>query len=292
MFTALKRRLPEPQRRRLRRLYDALRELNWCLRCPVCERPVKRFGPLPSYHYEQMQRYGFDYKTRRVETCNAAAYGCPRCGASDRDRLYALYLKTRLPADDARFSLLDIAPSPPLSAFVRRKFQISYKTADLLMEGIDDHVDITRMDIYPAASFDAFICSHVLEHVQDDIQAMAELRRILKPGGWGIAMVPIELGLTGVLEDPAKNTEAERWKHFAQGDHVRMYSREGFVGRLERVGFTVQVLSCADEAERKEYTRVGIDPCSVLYVAWKGQVRYTGSVLADTLRQTLASDKP
>jgi ubiquinone/menaquinone biosynthesis C-methylase UbiE len=44
---------------------------------------------------------------------------------------------------------------------------------------------------WDAASVDVLICSHVLEHVADDRRLLAEIRRVLKPGGRLILMVPI-----------------------------------------------------------------------------------------------------
>jgi len=136
------------------------------------------------------------------------------------------------------------------------------------MHGVDDCIDIMDMAIYAEDSFDALICSHVLEHVRDDIRAMAELYRVLKPGGWGIIMVPIEVGLEGVYEDPTKVTEAERWKHFGQGDHLRIYSREGFLARLESVGFKVLALGAGYFGQRR-FHRCGISATSILYISEK-----------------------
>jgi ubiquinone/menaquinone biosynthesis C-methylase UbiE len=136
------------------------------------------------------------------------------------------------------------------------------------MEGVDDHVDITRMDIYPDESFDAFICSHILEHVREDTKAMAELYRILKAGGWGIAMVPLLLGNEETREDPSKTTEAERWRYFCQGDHVRLYARKDFIARLESVGFRVVPLD-VHHFGQENFRRHGISLTSVLYIAEK-----------------------
>ena len=226
--------------------------------------------PLSRHFLDRYEQFGFDCRNRRFETCNADAYACPCCGASDRDRLYALYLQKRFPpgSGDSQFRLLDIAPREALSAHIRRHYPVVYRTADLQMEGVDDRINIMDMGLYPSDSFDAFICSHVLEHVPDDMKAMAELCRILKPGGWGITMVPIEIGLDGVYEDPTKATEAERWKHFGQGDHVRMYSSRGFVNRLQRAGFTVLALGREYFGER-DLQRHGIGMDSVLYVSGK-----------------------
>ena len=78
---------------------------------------------------------------------------------------------------------------------------------------------------YSEGQFDVFICSHVLEHIPDDRKAMQELYRILKPRGYGIAMVPINLKVEMTLEDPSLQIPS-RWKYFAQDDHVRMYAKE------------------------------------------------------------------
>ena len=52
-------------------------------------------------------------------------------------------------------------------------------------------------------SFDATLCNHVMEHVADDIKAMKEILRVLKPGGWAIIQVPFFPPLPEkTLEDP------------------------------------------------------------------------------------------
>jgi SAM-dependent methyltransferase len=149
---------------------------------------VSAFVPVSSYYREQLAKHGSDLLMDCCdETSNADAYSCPHCDASDRDRLYSLFLERQLAPDPGRaFKLLDIGPSQALSAHIRRRYRISYKTADLLMEGADLRVDLTDMRTHADNSVDAFICSHVLEHVRDDRKAMGELFRVLVPGGWGI----------------------------------------------------------------------------------------------------------
>ena len=91
----------------------------------------------------------------------------------------------------------------------------------------------------PSGSIDFFICSHVLEHVRDDIQAMRELKRILRPDGKGILVVPIDLDADSFDEDPDCEDIGERWRRFGQDDHVRRYTRETYLERLCSVGFHV-----------------------------------------------------
>jgi len=236
--------------------------------CPVCQRRVAAFDALPAYYSDQWKTHGYVPVAENDETCNAAEYSCPSCGASDRDRLYALWLKSKLPRRNPSFTLIDFAPAPALSAHIRRRFAIRYRTADLFMPGVDDRVDLRNMPLYPTASIDAFICSHVLEHIPEDTRAMAELFRILKPGGWGIVMVPIPIGMEQMREDFTVTSEAERWRHFGQGDHVRIYSRAAFVSRLEAVGFAVTLVS-PEEIGTPPIARYGLSATSVLYIASK-----------------------
>jgi hypothetical protein len=155
----------------------------------------------------------------------------------------------------------------PSSAFPNYSRIHTTQTADLA-EGADLVVDITNMPEVPSNYYDILICSHVLEHVNDDKRALAELYRVLKPGGWGIIMVPIILTLAQIDEDPQVTDEAERWRRFGQFDHVRLYNKPGFVERVEAAGFALRQLGM-DYFGESNFKRFGITGKSVLYVAEK-----------------------
>jgi SAM-dependent methyltransferase len=64
---------------------------------------------------------------------------------------------------------------------------------------------------FPDATFDRVICSEVLEHIPDDLGAMSELARVLKPGDE---------------------------YHNVPGGHVRIYRRRILTARLRSVGLS------------------------------------------------------
>ncbi len=234
--------------------------------CPVCGHRVRSFHPLPRYYEHQLRACGCPYGFEDSETLNWRQYSCRRCGASDRDRLMALYLREMFPSgrSAAPLLLVDFAPAPPLSAALRRVAGLQYRTADLMMPGVDDRVDLAALP-YEERSLDAFVCSHVLEHVPDDRAALRELFRVLKPGGWGILLVPIVLAAREIDEDAGPLSAAERWRRFGQDDHVRLYSKQGFLDRVRSAGFRVAELGAAHFGEETFY-RSGVAPRSVLYV--------------------------
>lgn len=237
--------------------------------CPVCDSVIEEFLPLSPYYRQQWKLHGFDVDSLQPETINEKQYSCPRCGASDRDRLYALFLKERMARPDTTFRMIDFAPAEALRKFITRSFNINYRTADLFMPDVDDKVDLTDMPIYETGSVDAFICSHILEHIPEDRRAISELYRILKPGGWGILMAPICLGLEEIDEDPAKRvTEKDRWKHFGQDDHVRLYSKSGFLSRISDAGFKIRALDVSHFGG-EVFKRAGITQRSVVYIVEK-----------------------
>ena len=83
-------------------------------------------------------------------------------------------------------------------------------------------MDITKID-YPDDSFDVILCNHILEHIPDDHLAMQELFRVLKPSGWAILQVPIDLNRNETYEDFSIVSPQQRLKVFGQADHVRIY---------------------------------------------------------------------
>jgi SAM-dependent methyltransferase len=81
--------------------------------------------------------------------------------------------------------------------------------------------DVQDMRIVSSGSYDTVFCSEVLEHIPEPKRAIAEVRRILRPGGKCIFTVPY---LSRLHEEPF--------------DYFR-YTRHGLQFLLEKNGFRV-----------------------------------------------------
>jgi len=84
---------------------------------------------------------------------------------------------------------------------------------------------------FPDDTFDRIICSEVFEHIPDDQGGMAELARVLKPGGVLAATVP-----AWFPEKICWALSAEYHAPLAAGGHVRIYTEPLFRHRLELAG--------------------------------------------------------
>ncbi len=76
------------------------------------------------------------------------------------------------------------------------------------------------------ASFDLLLATDVLEHVEDDGPAMAELHRVLRPGGWVLMTVPAFTSLWGLQDDVSH--------------HFRRYRLPALLNVAKAAGFTPQ----------------------------------------------------
>lgn len=237
--------------------------------CPLCLSRVANFLPLPEAYVRFFNNLPVEYSLEDFETLNVGQYSCPSCCAADRERLYALFVRACLRwSGEQPMRILDIAPAQALSNFLCDLPNVHYRSADLCSPLADDQVDITDMALYADSSFDFIVCSHVLEHVPDDARAIAELYRVLAPGGAAILMVPILLTQEATDEDPALEDVGERWRRFGQDDHVRMYARGDYLERLGRAGFQVQALD-SQAFEPGAFRLHGITEQSVLYIGCK-----------------------
>lgn len=206
--------------------------------CPVCGCRRRRFLP-----------YG--YVAPREDAL------CPRCLSLERHRLLWLWLQneTDLAAEHPR--LLHIAPEVSLM----RKFSALYAgcperyvTADLESPLAKMHFDICDMPLDDGC-FDMVICNHILEHVADDRKAMREVLRVLRSGGTGVILSPVDLSRAATFEDDSVTDPAERTRIFGQYDHRRIYGRD-YADRLRDEGFMVEQYDYAHAftpAERQRY---------------------------------------
>ena len=188
---------------------------------------------------------------------------CPRCGALERHRLIWLYLSERTSLLTVRARVLVIAPEAQLQARLRALPHLSVVSGDL-----ESPLAMVRMDLLAlplrGAAFDAMICSHVLEHVADARRALAEIHRVLVPGGWALLQSPIDPARAATFEDPAVVTPAERERVFGQRDHVRIFGRD-YARWLERAGFRVEVDATMRERDSQWVARHGLDPLEDVY---------------------------
>ena len=94
----------------------------------------------------------------------------------------------------------------------------------------------------PTNLYDAVLCLHVLEHVDDPRQVLSVARRWLKPGGTLVAVVPnresyhrriaVEMGLHEHLDDLSASDHVL--------GHLRVYSMDLLRADIEASGFAVE----------------------------------------------------
>jgi hypothetical protein len=194
---------------------------------------------------------------------------CPRCGAQARHRALWLYLHERTHLFEKEgLRVLHFAPERALGRRLASAPGIRYLSADLEDPVAMEHFDITDIP-HPDGSFDAILCIHVLEHVEDDRKAMRELCRVLAPDGFAIVLVPLDLDRAETYEDPGITDPAERERAFWQSDHLRLYGRD-FPERLREAGFDVTVDQWVRGLDPATIHRHGLFPREDMYVCKNG----------------------
>lgn len=188
---------------------------------------------------------------------------CPGCDSRERQRLLYLYLRDRTDLFKGGVRLLHIAPEECLQSSLTGLPAIDYVSADMASSAAMMRMDITDIP-FPADSVDVILCSHVLEHVNDDRRAMRELCRVLKPGGWAILQVPLDRQRSSTYEDMNITAPAERERLFGQWDHVRVYGRD-YTDRLRDAGFAVEVIPFAALLGPQMVARCGLDTAEDVY---------------------------
>jgi len=88
------------------------------------------------------------------------------------------------------------------------------------------YTDASAAETYPAEHFDTVICLNVVEHLEDDVKALRNIRGSLDKDGRAIILVPNGPGLFGSLDKVL--------------GHYRRYTRDQLIEACVRAGFHVE----------------------------------------------------
>lgn len=218
--------------------------------CPVCSHRYRTFLP-----------YG------RINPRPNAL--CPSCLSLERHRLIWLYLKNKTNFFSSRLSVLHVAPEACFMKPFEKQHGEKYITAD-----IESPLAKVKMDIhhipFDTNQFDVVFCNHVLEHVEDDIKAMSEINRVLKPGGWAILQVPFFAPIPETtFEDKSIVDPRAREKAFGQDDHVRKFGKD-YADRINRSGLVAEANDYGKSLSKEQADHFGVTSNEIIYIGRKG----------------------
>ena len=167
---------------------------------------------------------------------------CPDCGSIERTRAVLSWIGENIDLRD--LDIFSVAPAGATTSFIRKANPRSFLSCDI-RPLCDIQSNITKMPEVGSESYDLVIAVKVLEHCNDDIAAIAELHRILKPGGRLIINGDITKDrLTRQVEDPTSWYGEENLKEFNIGT-FRKYGLHDLEQAL-KVHFDVKVHTVID----------------------------------------------
>ncbi len=90
--------------------------------------------------------------------------------------------------------------------------------------------DVTKGESFPqiVGGFDTVVCLNVIEHVDDDLDALGNIRRVLAPEGRAVVLVPQGPGLFGTLDEVL--------------GHKRRYTSASLRQLAREAGFAVEAI--------------------------------------------------
>lgn len=162
---------------------------------------------------------------------------CPKCSSLARTRLVPFSLK-HFGLIRTQLNILHIAPSMNEYNYVKKNFNnpICYDRLDIKQrKHTNIKQSITETNINNNV-YDLVIAWHVFEHIKEDLKAISEIYRVLKPNGNLLLSVPIyPLGNAVTYED-SKIEYKDYTKVHGHYDHYRSCGLD-YYKRFEKNGF-------------------------------------------------------
>ena len=177
---------------------------------------------------------------RRFRSHQSGAYvrrdaACPKCHSLERHRAFLELFEAVRASLPGVVRVLDIAPTAAFDRYCRSDPRIDYLSVDLQSSLAMRHMDVQGLELEDAA-FDVVVCYHVLDYVPDDVRALGEIARVLKPSG------------VAILQEVVRgDADTEEWGSPRRTElyRIRQYGRD-FPARVQAAGLHVWKARVAD----------------------------------------------
>ena len=237
------------------------------IRASYFVRPILAFAlkgnrftdPIDGKSFRTFLPYGYGNQRNNVLS--------PSTLSLERHRLLWLYLKNETDFFTKDLKVLHFAPEQAFYNRFRKQKNLNYTTTDLESPLADVKADICNLP-FESDLYDVILCNHVLEHIPDDIKALQELYRVLKPGGMAILQIPQDLSREKTFEDNSITDKKERAKIFGQYDHVRVYGQDYF-DKLRTIGFNVDEVDYTAKLTKEEVEKYCLAKGEIIPVCYK-----------------------
>ncbi len=201
------------------------------VRCRACG--VVYQNPRPVFD-DLRRRYGNDYFAYELSN-EQAFYKLMRLGLAD----VRFDERTAGLARPRRFLDIGCATGMLIEAMTRegwetRGVDVCRESAEygIAHRGVNIFVGTLEEARFPDSHFDVVHFSHLIEHVPDPLAFLAEVRRILKPGGYAVITTPNVDGFQARLFRSS-------WRS-AIADHLVLFSRRTLAKAILDSGFEIQ----------------------------------------------------
>lgn len=217
--------------------------------CPVCDGHFRRFLP-----------YG-----KSIPLSPLRSYAlCPSCRCMERHRLLWLYLQTQTNIFVDKASVLHVGPELQIQKRLQSFTNLTYLSIDIDCPWAMMKLDVSDLP-FAADSFHSILCIHVLQAVVDDRKALSELFRVLKPNGWAILQVPIDVDQPKTVDTAPVGRQPV---NTSQLSHARLYGQD-YLELLQQARFDVHVDDFVRRLPQTLITRYGLNPSEDIYICHK-----------------------
>ena len=158
---------------------------------------------------------------------------CPQCGSIERTRALIGWLSSNV--DFAGKRIFAVAPSDSANKYISAENPDRFDRCDIRpLSGFEIQADISKMPEVESGSYDFAMAIKVLEHCDDDVNAISEICRILEPRGKFIVMGDIRKGVeTENIDDPTSFYGNDAFEEYNIGT-FRRYGLEDLKDMLDQ----------------------------------------------------------